>query len=136
MMTMRLILHIYILQTAKTELVTLRRGYFDRSYLVSPSSPLKVTLVSLHPFTGRRHQLRLHCQHIGHPIVGDWHYEKEIMDYTDTFRMMLHAYKLVIPLGQERMLSVESENPFESLVKDVDDIEIGSEVPAQFEGTE
>ncbi|CAG8582298.1 1179_t:CDS:2 [Ambispora gerdemannii] len=69
-----------------------------------PLSPISipVTLVRLTPITGRRHQLRLHCQYLGHPIVGDWHYEKEIMDYTDTFRMMLHAKRLVIPLDGGR----------------------------------
>ncbi|GEM_PF-51579 len=29
------------------------------------------TLLELAPKTGRTHQLRVHCQHIGHPIVGD-----------------------------------------------------------------
>jgi 23S rRNA pseudouridine1911/1915/1917 synthase len=29
------------------------------------------TLVELEPLTGRTHQLRIHCNLIGHPIVGD-----------------------------------------------------------------
>ena len=29
------------------------------------------TLVTLEPLTGRTHQLRIHCTHIGHPIIGD-----------------------------------------------------------------
>lgn len=29
------------------------------------------TLLALSPKTGRTHQLRVHCSHIGHPIVGD-----------------------------------------------------------------
>ena len=29
------------------------------------------TLLELAPRTGRTHQLRVHCAHIGHPIVGD-----------------------------------------------------------------
>lgn len=32
------------------------------------------TLVSLMPITGRTHQLRLHCAHVGHPILGDPQY--------------------------------------------------------------
>lgn len=31
----------------------------------------KLTLLVLHPKTGRTHQLRIHLKHIGHPIVSD-----------------------------------------------------------------
>ena len=31
----------------------------------------RVTLLELEPVTGRTNQLRIHCAHIGHPIVGD-----------------------------------------------------------------
>ena len=30
--------------------------------------------LALHPVTGRTHQLRLHCAHVGHPILGDPQY--------------------------------------------------------------
>ncbi|MGY5352626.1 RluA family pseudouridine synthase [Wenyingzhuangia sp. IMCC45533] len=33
-----------------------------------------LNLVELKPFTGRRHQLRIHCAHIGNPILGDTEY--------------------------------------------------------------
>ena len=33
------------------------------------------TLLELEPLTGRTHQLRIHCAHIGHPIVGDQVYK-------------------------------------------------------------
>ena len=32
------------------------------------------SLIRLHPITGRTHQLRVHCAHIGHPILGDPQY--------------------------------------------------------------
>ena len=33
--------------------------------------------LTLHPITGRTHQLRVHCAHIGHPILGDPQYGNE-----------------------------------------------------------
>ena len=35
------------------------------------ASKATFTLLELYPKTGRTHQLRVHCSHIGHPIVGD-----------------------------------------------------------------
>lgn len=32
------------------------------------------TLIEARPATGRTHQIRVHCQHVGHPIVGDDRY--------------------------------------------------------------
>jgi 23S rRNA pseudouridine1911/1915/1917 synthase len=47
----------------------------------------KVSLVELEPYTGRTHQLRVHLSYIGHPIMGDTKYGKQV-----TFpRMALHA---------------------------------------------
>ncbi len=36
-----------------------------------------LNLLSLQPFTGRRHQLRKHMAEMGHPILGDLQYGKE-----------------------------------------------------------
>ena len=55
-----------------------------------------ISKVQLQPRTGRRHQLRLHCAALGHPIVGDATYG----DDTESQRMMLHAWKLVLPFSQ------------------------------------
>ena len=35
------------------------------------------SLLELHPITGRTHQLRVHCAHMGHPILGDPQYGNE-----------------------------------------------------------
>ncbi|AVP55038.1 RluA family pseudouridine synthase [Clostridium tetani] len=46
--------------------------------------------------TGRTHQIRVHVEHLGHPIIGDSLYGNE----DDTMyinRQALHAYKLVFP---------------------------------------
>lgn len=52
------------------------------------------TFLWLEPRTGRRHQLRLHCSHAGHPIVGDYTYANDRLCY----RTFLHAAALELPL--------------------------------------
>jgi tRNA pseudouridine32 synthase/23S rRNA pseudouridine746 synthase len=53
----------------------------------------QTTVVRLLPITGRSHQLRVHMQALGHPIVGDEFYsEGEAFDYSD--RLELHAAEL------------------------------------------
>jgi len=85
---------------AVTKLLVLQHGFYDRE---------PVTKVILQPITGRRHQLRLHCRHIGHTIVGDYTYS----DRTDTMphRMFLHSYHLVIPTALET-IDVTTDDPF------------------------
>lgn len=52
-----------------------------------------VTRVKLTPITGRSHQLRVHMQYIGHPIVGDTLYASEEQQKMMP-RLCLHAEKL------------------------------------------
>jgi tRNA pseudouridine32 synthase/23S rRNA pseudouridine746 synthase len=48
------------------------------------------TRLRLFPTTGRSHQLRVHCQSIGHPIVGDELYAHAV----ESARLMLHAERI------------------------------------------
>ena len=45
----------------------------------------------LYPVTGRSHQLRVHCLHLGHPIIGDTLYNNA----STADRLMLHAERIV-----------------------------------------
>ena len=64
------------------------------------------TLLELEPVTGRTNQLRIHCKHFGHPIVGD-----TLRGGREFQRLCLHAYKLAFwhPNGGER-LEFETES--------------------------
>lgn len=71
-----------------------------------------VTRVRLFPVTGRSHQLRVHMQYLGHPIVGDELYADELGQKLMQ-RLCLHAAQLAFfhPTSGER-LSFQSVVPF------------------------
>ena len=54
------------------------------------------TRLELEPVTGRTHQLRVHLQAIGHPILGDMLYATPEQQ-TRAPRLLLHAHQLSLP---------------------------------------
>jgi 23S rRNA pseudouridine1911/1915/1917 synthase len=76
------------------------------------------SLVVLHPRTGRTHQLRVHMQHLGCPILGDPLYARKSSRFPDA-TLMLHALSLAITLpGEEEPRTFVSPLPerFRSVV--------------------
>jgi len=70
------------------------------------------TRLALHPVTGRTHQLRVHLQAIGHPILGDTLYAAEA-DAGRAPRLLLHASRLELPHPDAlRTLVFDSPPPF------------------------
>lgn len=67
--------------------------------------PGERSLVSLVPITGRTNQLRIHCAHLGHPIVGDDRYGSPVVA-----RLCLHAAAVTFehPVGRR---TIELETP-------------------------
>jgi len=61
--------------------------------LISRSEPEGGARLSLQPVTGRTHQLRVHLQHIGHPVRGDGLYATPPLR---ALRLLLHACQLQI----------------------------------------
>lgn len=74
----------------------------------------KYSLVELKPTTGRTHQLRVHMEKIGHPIVGDVVYGAKAAD-----RLYLHAESLEItlPNRQRKKFTVNMPIEFNKLIK-------------------
>ena len=68
--------------------------------------------VELEPVTGRSHQLRVHMQAIGHPIIGDAMYAQDAVQ-RKAERLLLHASALRFdhPIGN-RSMQFESPVPF------------------------
>ncbi|CAN1568317.1 RluA Pseudouridylate synthases, 23S RNA-specific [Rhabdaerophilaceae bacterium] len=58
-----------------------------------------LALLALSPQTGRTHQLRVHCAHMGWPIAGDRIYGGDRAMATAP-GLMLHAVRIVIPRGR------------------------------------
>lgn len=74
------------------------------------------TLLEFRPLTGRTHQIRLHCQFLGCPIVGDLVYGRK-NPTVEISRHFLHAAKLKIVLPNEKQPRVfEAELPRELIV--------------------
>ncbi len=87
----------------------------------------RYSLLALQPVTGRTHQLRVHCQHTGYPIVGDEKYGFEAQDAElksiGLRRLMLHASRLVIPPTEpgEKTIRVEApvDGSFQKMIEQV-----------------
>lgn len=65
----------------------------------------QTTLVKLTPLTGRTHQLRVHLQQLGHPIIGDEFYSSEFGKQLSPQRLALHAGSITLthPATEERV---------------------------------
>ena len=57
----------------------------------------RATLLQCYPRTGRTHQLRVHLQEAGHPIVGDYQYGAHFQCGYRARRHLLHALEISFP---------------------------------------
>ncbi|CAN5367755.1 RluA family pseudouridine synthase [soil metagenome] len=84
-------------------------GKLSESKYVIRERNADTTLLELEPITGRTNQLRIHCQLIGHPIVGDTQ-----RGGREFGRLCLHAHKLGIPHPLTReIMTFETKMPEE-----------------------
>lgn len=115
--------------TVKGKMVVARRGKPSLTdYRVVEQWPL-YALVQFRLHTGRTHQLRVHMQHLGNAFVADALYgngrpfllssikraftlsKSDEEERPLLSRVALHAYKLVLPRGEDDSLSIESPLP-------------------------
>jgi 23S rRNA pseudouridine1911/1915/1917 synthase len=73
----------------------------------------KLSLLELKPTTGRTHQLRVHLEHLGHPIVGDTFYGGQAAE-----RLFLHAKTLevTLPNRERKVFEVPLPEEFNQLL--------------------
>lgn len=86
----------------------------ERFHTATEAGALPLTRVQLTPETGRTHQLRIHCQQLGHPILGCDLYGGLLLPGTErTPRLMLHASELqfVHPVSGET-IKARNVSPF------------------------
>ncbi|MFT8656042.1 MAG: RluA family pseudouridine synthase [Acetobacter papayae] len=82
------------------------------AYQVLDSAGRRFSWLELSPLTGRTHQLRVHCESLGTPILGDPKYGSETAHpsgFTD--QLHLHARMLEIPHPAGGRLTVTAELP-------------------------
>lgn len=88
------------------------RPSVTRWRVLSPDSARNGTRLELEPVTGRSHQLRVHLQAIGHPILGDDLYASADA-IARASRLLLHACELNLPHPVTgKMMTFSNPPPF------------------------
>jgi 23S rRNA pseudouridine955/2504/2580 synthase len=81
------------------------------------------TLIEAKPVTGRTHQIRVHAQHAGFPLLGDAKYasdkEEALCRQINLKRLFLHAWSLRFSLPETGRLSLQAalDDDLESILE-------------------
>ena len=79
-------------------------------YRVADTVYGKAAWLELMPLTGRTHQLRVHCAYMGHAILGDSKYAKDVKsDWLPNGKSLhLHAYAVRFPHPSGKMFEISA----------------------------
>ena len=64
------------------------------------------TFLEIRTETGRTHQIRVHCAHIGHPLLGDEMYGAPVTEFLKRAALHCREVSLIHPVTNERMTFV------------------------------
>jgi tRNA pseudouridine65 synthase len=102
---------------------------FEIPLVVDRYPTTRLSLMRCEPVTGRKHQIRRHLKHIGHPIVGDSRHGKGLLNracegYFGAGRLWLACTQMVLKRRDGSLLVINAplEEDFDQVVK-----QLGSE---------
>ncbi len=100
--------------------VTREGGRFAETHFKVLKRFSRYSLVEFELKTGRTHQIRVHCKHIGHPIVGDVVYggSNKLFDNGQ----LLHAYKISFThpaTGEQMEFVIDLPDYFQNVIKNL-----------------
>jgi tRNA pseudouridine65 synthase len=114
-----------------------RLGCAEIPYAIDRYPSSRYSLIELRPATGRKHQLRRHMKHIGHPIIGDAKHGKGVhnrffQEHYSCHRLLLAclSMQLTHPVSsQTLLLEAKLDASFSHVLQ-----QLGWKRPAQLAG--
>ncbi len=101
--TVRAALEKFVTRSGERRVRALPHGKTARTEFAIIESGPGASWLSAHPHTGRTHQIRVHAQISGHPVVGDEKYaSRDQLKWSrerGVRRLCLHARSIALPLG-------------------------------------
>lgn len=108
-LTVKAPLHVGLRQGGERHVTVHPQGKIAISHFKSIERLNGQTLAEVRIETGRTHQIRVHAQHLSHPILGDEKYgnpeaDKRVRQEAGLRRLFLHAARLEFSLGENEQM--------------------------------
>ncbi|MCR8922738.1 tRNA pseudouridine(65) synthase TruC [Dasania sp. GY-MA-18] len=86
-----------------------RLATIELPYCVDRYPHSRYSLVQVQPETGRKHQIRRHLKHLGHPIIGDAKHGKGV--HNRFFQQQFNCHRLLLACTEIRLPHPVSQQP-------------------------